>query len=501
MFVRKKPNKSGLVSVQVIDKSQGKYKVVKTIGSSMDSLEIERMVAEGKRYAQKEMGLQEIDFTDHKKLYADALSSIRSHKLVGIQYVLGRIFEDIGFGQINEELFKDLVLYRLVYPKSKLKTTEYLYRYEQKSYSEDIIYRFMDKFHSSYKDIVQKISFNHTLKVLEGSIHAVFYDVTTIYFEIEKEDEIRKPGFSKDGKHKHPQIVLGLLVSKDAYPLAYDIFEGNKYEGDTFLPILEGFRRKYNFETLTVVADAGLLSNKNVQDLIEKGYKFILGARIKNEKESVKKEILSLDFEKEKSKVIKKDELTLIITYSEDRAKKDRYNREKGVKRLEKQLKSGKLTKSSINNKGYNKFLKMAGEVALELDQEKVDKDAAWDGLKGYLTNSKMTKEEVLENYRHLWQIEKAFRVAKNELKIRPIFHHKRQRIEAHICLNFTAYKVYKELDRILKAKKSRLSPEKVIEIIQNIYELSLITPNNEIVRKTIILSDEQKLVQEIFGF
>lgn len=501
MFIRKKPNKSGLVSVQVIDKSQGKYKVVKTIGSSMDSIEIERLVSEGKRYAQKMMGLQEIDFTDHRRMFCDVLSSITSHKLVGIQYVLGRIFDDIGFNQIKEELFKDLVLYRLVYPKSKLKTTEYLYRYEQKSYSEDSIYRFMDKLHSRYKEDVQKISFNHTLKVLDGSIHAVFYDVTTIYFEIEKEDEIRKPGFSKDGKHKHPQIVLGLLVSKDAYPLAYDIFEGNKYEGDTFLPILEGFRKKYNFEKLTVVADAGLLSNKNVQDLIEKGYEFILGARIKNEKESVKKEILGLDFEKENSRVIKKDSLTLIITYSEDRAKKDRYNREKGVKRLEKQLKSGKLTKSSINNKGYNKFLKMAGEVALELDQEKIDKDANWDGLKGYLTNSKMTKEEVLENYRHLWQIEKAFRVAKNELKIRPIFHHKRKRIEAHICLNFTAYKVYKELDRILKAKNSGLSPEKVIEIIQNIHELSLVTPNNEIVRKTIILTEEQKLVQEIFGF
>lgn len=501
MFIRKKPNKSGLVSVQVIDKSQGKYKVVKTIGSSMDSIEIERLVSEGKRYAQKMMGLQEIDFTDHRRMFCDVLSSITSHKLVGIQYVLGRIFDDIGFNQIKEELFKDLVLYRLVYPKSKLKTTEYLYRYEQKSYSEDIIYRFMDKLHSRYKEDVQKISFKHTLKVLDGSIHAVFYDVTTIYFEIEKEDEIRKSGFSKDGKHKHPQIVLGLLVSKDAYPLAYDIFEGNKYEGDTFLPILEGFRKKYNFEKLTVVADAGLLSNKNVQDLIEKGYEFILGARIKNEKESVKKEILGLDFEKENSRVIKKDSLTLIITYSEDRAKKDRYNREKGVKRLEKQLKSGKLTKSSINNKGYNKFLKMAGEVALELDQEKIDKDANWDGLKGYLTNSKMTKEEVLENYRHLWQIEKAFRVAKNELKIRPIFHHKRKRIEAHICLNFTAYKVYKELDRILKAKNSGLSPEKVIEIIQNIHELSLVTPNNEIVRKTIILTEEQKLVQEIFGF
>lgn len=279
------------------------------------------------------------------------------------------------------------------------------------------------------------------------------------------------------------------------------IFEGNKYEGDTFLPILEGFRTKYGFQRLTVVADAGLLSNRNVSELLEKGYEFILGARIKNESNEVKDKILKLDFGKEKRHLIEKDGLKLVVTYSEDRAKKDRYNREKGLTRLEKLLKSGKLTKSSINNKGYNKFLKMEGEVTLAVDSEKVTLDQKWDGLKGYLTNSKMTVEEILQNYRHLWQIEKAFRVAKSELKIRPIFHFKRERIEAHICLNFTAYKVYKELDRQLKEKKSGISPEKVIEIIQNIYEITVITPKQEVLRKTVILTEEQKLIQDLFGF
>lgn len=501
MFVRKKPNKSGLISVQVIDKSRGRFKVVKTIGSSKDALEIGRLVAEAKRFIKSHMGLQEIDFSNYNQIYSDVLSSINSNKLVGVQYVLGKIFDDIGFNQIGDKLFKDLVLYRLVFPKSKLKTTEYLYRYEQKSYSKDEIYRFMDKLHSTYKEFVQQISFKHTMEVLDGNMHAVFYDVTTIYFEIEKEDEIRKTGFSKDGKHKHPQIVLGLLVSKDAYPLAYNIYEGNKYEGDTFLPVLEGFRDKYGFEKLTVVADAGLLSNKNIEELIEKGYEFILGARIKNERQSIKDKILNLEFEKCGSRAIKKDDLALIITYSKDRVKKDRYNREKGLKRLEKQLKSKKLTKSSINNRGYNKFLKMEGEVNLSIDYNKVNQDSRWDGLKGYLTNSSMTKEEVLENYRHLWQIEKAFRVAKTELKIRPIYHRKQERIEAHICLNFVAYKVYKELERILKSKNTGISPEKVIEIIQNIHEISVVTPNNEVIRKTIILSEEQKQIQDLFNF
>lgn len=501
MFVRKKPNKSGLVSVQIIDKSQGKYKVVKTVGSSKDPDKIERLMVLARNQARQMVGLQEIDFTNHREVFEHVLSSITSHKLVGVNYVLGKIFDDIGFGQIHDELFRDLVLYRLIYPKSKLKTTEFLYRYEQKSYSEDQVYRFMDKLHSKQKETVQHISYTHTLGVLGEDIHAVFYDVTTLYFENEREDEIRKAGFSKDGKHKHPQIVLGLLVSKEAYPLAYDIFEGNKYEGDTFLPILEGFRTKYGFQKLTVVADAGLLSNRNVSELMEKGYEFILGARIKNESNEVKERILSLDFAKENKHLMEKDGLKLVVTYSEDRAKKDRYNREKGLARLEKLLKSGKLTKSSINNKGYNKFLKMEGEVTLAVDSEKVTLDQKWDGLKGYLTNSTMTIEEILQNYRHLWQIEKAFRVAKSELKIRPIFHFKRERIEAHICLNFTAYKVYKELERQLKEKKSDFTPEKVIEIIQSIYEITVVTPKQEFLRKTMILTQEQKMIQDLFGF
>lgn len=501
MFLRKKVNKSGVISVQIIDKSSGKYKVYKTIGSSSDLNEVDSLFLEGRRIILEAQKAQEFDFTDYRKIYSDVLSSIVSQKTIGIQYVLGKIFNDIGFNQINDNLFKDLVLYRLVYPKSKLKTTEYLYRYEQKLYSEDVIYRFMDKLNNRYKDKVQEISIKHTQKILDNTIQAVFYDVTTIYFEIEREDQLRIPGFSKDGKHSNPQILLGLLVSKNAYPLAYDIFEGNKFEGDTFIPILDKFREKFKLEKLTVIADAGLLSQKNIQDLINKKYEFIIGARIKNEKESIKQEILNFNFKKENNVLLSKDNLNLIVTYSEKRAKKDSYNREKGLKKLEKLLKSKKLTKSSINNRGYNKFLEMDGEISLKIDDDKIKIDEKWDGLKGYITNSSMNKEEILENYKNLWQIEKAFRVAKSELKIRPIFHFKRERIEAHICLNFVAYKIYKELERILKLKKSTLSPEKVIQIIQNITQISVLMPDNDIIDKTLILTEEQKIVQELFDF
>ena len=143
----------------------------------------------------------------------------------------------------------------------------------------------------------------------------------------------------------------------------------------------------------------------------------------------------------------------------------------------------------------------MDGEISLKIDDDKIKIDEKWDGLKGYITNSSMNKEEILQNYKNLWQIEKAFRVAKSELKIRPIFHFKRERIEAHICLNFVAYKIYKELERILKLKKSTLSPEKVIQIIQNITQISVLMPDNDIIDKTLILTEEQKIVQELFDF
>ncbi|MEY5049910.1 MAG: hypothetical protein RLZZ175_3269, partial [Bacteroidota bacterium] len=183
MYVRKKINKSGRVSVQVIDKTNGTYKVLKTIGSSADLVQVEELVRQGKVFISKQSGVQSIDFDSNISLYKEVLNSIVSHKLVGIDLILGKIFDEIGFNKVHDSLFRDLVLYRLVYPKSKLKTTEYLSRFEQKTYSEDEIYRYMDKLNSVHKETIQNISYEHTVKVLGTEIHLVFYDVTTVYFE------------------------------------------------------------------------------------------------------------------------------------------------------------------------------------------------------------------------------------------------------------------------------------------------------------------------------
>jgi transposase len=502
MFIRKKKNKSGVISIQIIDKSSGKYKLFKTIGSSNNQNEIENLVVKANEFIKQTKGIQEFDFLNSNQIIKSFLDNITSHKLVGIDLVLGKIFNEIGFNQIRDELFKDLVLYRLVYPKSKLKTTEYLYRFSQKNYSEDDIYRYMDKLHCKQKELVQQISFKHTQSILGEEISIVFYDVTTVYFEIDMEDELRKTGFSKEGRHQNPQIVLGLLVSKNGYPLAYDIFEGNKFEGHTMLPIIESFKTKYKINQLVIIADSGLLSSQNIEDLQAKNYEFVLGARIKNESKEIRDKILSLNLKNGESEVVEKGDLKIIITYSDSRAKKDKSNREKGLKKLEKRIKSGKLTKANINNRGYNKYLKLDGEIQVEINKTKYEQDAKWDGLKGYITNAKLTKDEILENYAHLWQIEKAFRIAKTDLKIRPIYHRKKERIEAHICLTFVAYKVYKELERQLKEKKSNLSPEKVIEISQSIYQIEIKNPQNkELIKQTILITEEHFTLKSLFSF
>jgi transposase len=502
VFIRKLRSKSGKIYIQAVDKSTGRYKVLKSFGGSSVESELSALVYEAQQWVSKHTGTSEFDFLKSDALIEQLFDSITSVKKVGYDLLLGRIFDDIGFGKVKDDIFRELVLARVAFPKSKLKTTEYLYRYKQIDWDEDQLYRYLDKLHATQKELVQQISYNHTLRILDNEISIVFYDVTTLYFEIDQDDDLRKTGFSKEGKHQHPQIVLGLLVSKNGYPLACDVFEGNKFEGHTMLPIVDSFRRRYNLKQLVIIADSGLLSKSNIDELQVKGYEFVLGARIKNETTEIKKKILVLSLENGQSEIIKKGDLRLIITYSDDRAKKDRYNRDKGIRKLEKQIQRGRLTKASINNRGYNKFLKLEGQINVSLDAEKLKQESRWDGLKGYLTNAKLHKNQIIENYQHLWQIEKAFRIAKSDLKIRPIYHRLPRRIEAHICVSFAAYKVYKELERQLQEKKSTISPVKAIEIAENIIQVSVTLPQTGTVkRKTLLLTQEQKYLDSIFNF
>lgn len=484
------------MSIQIISKKTGRYQVVKTVGSSSDAQQIESLcgVARDMLVELTQQGRLNFEIEKERALADMLFTGIHEIRLMGPELLLGKLFDEIGFSSIKGKLFRSLVITRLVYPVSKLKTTDYWFKYNGTVVEVNRIYRYLDKLNTKHKELIQQISYRHTLQILDNRISMVFYDVTTLYFEVEDQDDLRKTGFSKDGKHQHPQIVLGLLVSVDGYPLAYDIFEGNKFEGHTMMPVLESFRTKFKLDKLVVIADAGLLSEDNIEQLQSKQYEYILGARIKNESQAIKEQILALKLENGQSTVFNKDEQSkLIISYSDARAKKDAANRKKGLEKLERTINSGRLTKQSINNRGYNKYLKLDGQVKVTIDYEKYKADGKWDGLKGYLTNTSMTTDEVIGNYKNLWKIEKAFRISKTDLRIRPIYHRLRRRIEAHLCIAFCAYKIYKELERQLKEKKTDMSPEKAIDILKTILKITITMPYSKTKQSRLYLPNQEQ--------
>ena len=181
----------------------------------------------------------------------------------------------------------------------------------------------------------------------------------------------------------------------------------------------------------------------------------------------------------------------MIISFSSKRAYNDKKNRDKGLKRLEKKVASGKLNKDHINNRGYNKYLTLSGEIKVRIDYEKYNADSVWDGLKGYVTNTHLSRKDIIGNYSQLWQVEKAFRISKTDLRIRPIYHRIKERIQAHICICFTAYALYKELERLLKLNNINLSPEKAIEQIKEIRQLRYTLPKSRQVKTKILKPTE----------
>jgi len=506
MFLRKKNNRSGTISVVVVCKQSGAYREIHTVGVSSDATEVSSFVEQGKEWIRRQNSTSDMFAQHEREQYErEALeyffTNIENIMLNGTQLILNRVYCLIGFDKVNDTILKDLVIARICQPRSKSATVDYLKSYYDEDINLDKIYRYLDILQSTQQANVQQISVEHTRKILGGKIGIVFYDVTTLYFETDYGDELRKPGFSKDGKHSQPQIILGLLVSVGGYPLAYNIHEGNKYEGHTMLPAVEDFVKKFALKDFVVVADSGLMNKDNITELETKNYKYILGAKIKSESKEIKSWIFSLQkqdgafYEYQKTK-----QARLIVGYSDNRAKKDRYNREKGIKRLEKEYTTQTLTKDKVNQRGYNKFLEISDDVKVNINYDKIKEDERWDGLKGYITNTDLPAKMVYEEYSGLWQVESAFRVTKGTLELRPMFHFTQKRIKAHVCICFVAYKVYKELERILKIAKIGLSVDKVLDIAKTIVTIKVKLPQaGQTISRTMLITERHNSIKCLF--
>lgn len=508
LHIRQKKNNSGTISIQIIDRNNRRYKVIETIGcvKTTEDLEIYQDIAQGRL---KELSKQ-LYPTLFDKESSQSLSFIELGNTdlvpVGDELIYGKIFQKLGCSNIDldfkkSKLFKGLVISRLLYPGSKLYFIDYLEYFKKESINKNTIYRFLDTiYEDKFKLQIERCIFNHTNKKMNNAIAFTFYDVTTLYFESESEDDLRKIGFSKEGKLARPQIQLGLFTTLQGYPLSFEVYEGNKYEGHTLVDILEKFQKKFKLDAKPiVVADRGMLNNDNIAYLENNGYKYILAAKIKNISNELKEQISNLIFIDDSvthtlnfSKDIpysdendEKQTITinqrLVLSHSSQRAKKDKYNRDKAIERLKKKITLSKnITKKDLKLSYYAKYLNIDDnkcDITFNINDEKVKNDSKLDGIKGFITNDfTLTPNEIISHYSNQYDVERAFRISKTDLKIRPIYHRLATRIKAHILISFVSYAIYKEFEAKMKEANVQFnfSQKLLRDIIKHMFALNM---------------------------
>ena len=281
--------------------------------------------------------------------------------------------------------------------------------------------------------------------------------------------------------------MLALITTTEGLPLGYELFPGNSYEGNTLISVIEEVEKNYNLSETYLVADRAMFTKNNLEKLKEKNVKFIVAAKLKTMKKDLKERILS-DIEKAKRVNNTLNNWTneyivegkrLIVSYSRKRADKDQKDRERLLDRIKKRMKNGKVVIADlINNSGTKKYLKIEKKGAKEatLNQNKIDLEQRWDGLHGVITNHRddMCAADILEKYKGLWRIEEAFRINKNDLKMRPIYHWTPRRIRAHILICFVAYTLVAFVRKKLHDNKVNISFEEAREELNRL-QLSLI--------------------------
>jgi len=489
LHIREKKNSSGSISIQIVDRRNRKYKVIETIGCAKNEIELRFYVDIAKsrlKELNKKLYPNLLDILDEENKTKKQLNfiNISNNALIpiGDELIYGELFNQIGCNEINLDykkysLFKSLVISRLLYPGSKLYLIDYMKYFKKEEIDKNKIYRFLDTIYKEdIKSKIEECVFNHTKKIMDNQIIVTFYDVTTLYFESESEDDLRRIGFSKEGKLARPQIQLGLFTTLEGYPLSYEVYEGNKYEGHTLIDILQNFQIKFNIKNKPiVVADRGMLTNANIAYLENNNYKYILAYKIKNIDNKLKEQIANLTFisdsvihtininnkeinyiEKVNDKNIKKTIVVnqkLILSYSSKRAKKDKYTRVKALEKIEAKLNKN-ITKSDLKLSYYAKYLDVEDKcnVKYKLNPDKIIQDEKLDGIKGFVTNDfTLNPNDVIAHYQNQYEVERAFRISKTDLKIRPIYHRLETRIKAHILISFVSYSVYKEFERKLK--------------------------------------------------
>lgn len=488
-YIRTTKTASGATAVQIV-RYQGRQKIIAAhLGSAHNTPEL---------IALKQAAITQIEkMAQQPSLFAPAVSAqvipLDQCHYLGFRYTLvyetlSKLFTLFKFHRLNSPLLTDLVVARIIAPGSKLQSLQFLEEFLGIQHQRRDLYRQLALFNDLY-DQVETHVWAIAKKEFKVDCSLVFYDVTTLYFESFSADELRKPGFSKDNKSQQPQIVIGLIVNTDGFPLAYQMFAGNTFEGHTFMPVISAFQRKHNIKCLTVVADAAMISLDNILALQAGGLQYIVGARTGSLSPQLITQVSTTLQQRDGATIRLPSKYgDLVCEFSSKRFAKDK-------RELTKQLTRAKTLLANPATIKRAKFIK-THHSTYALNTTLLDKTQLLLGVKGYYTNlgTTMSDRAVVQQYHNLWHVEAAFRIAKSDLQMRPIYHFKEKSIKAHLLICFMALAVCKYME--LKTGKSTKHILKLLKSVTDARILNTKTNEEVTLRSQITTETKQILTQ-----
>ncbi len=434
--IRTIKTKSKRQAVQVYKIVNRKRQILKHIGSGATAKEIAGLKQQAENWISLNNPQKNL-FNDETDVY------FKSYKYLGFTYKYAYEFLEHTFCKFNfhlhtKALIKDLVIAHILERSSKRQNLLNLEQYFGIKHNLNCLYRHLAKFDEKLKFAIEQEVVRIAKEHFNFDFSFVLYDVTTLYFESFKNDGFRVPGFSKDDKHNQPQVVIGLMVTKDGFPVHYEIFKGNTFEDKTFLPNILAFKEQHRIASITVVADSAMLSEQNLDDLVEHNINYIIAARLGNLSQPLMTQI-DKQLERKDLNTIRIDDL--IVEYRHARYSKD-------LKEMEKQLEKAKKYEGVKTTKITKLKFLQNGATTYSLNNKLLEKTKTLLGLKGYITNLNLPDKDIVNYYHNLFKIENAFRIAKSDLEIRPIYHYKENTIKNHvlICFMCLAMSIYLEL-------------------------------------------------------
>lgn len=475
-FIRKVKTASGATAIQIAHKRYGRVVKIDHIGSSHTNDDLETLLAiANQRLLAGQQSLFDENLSPLKINLKKSVSRLLLEILIGL-------YNSLGFNRLEDEIFAYLCIARLVEPTSKLDSIRVLTELGVRIIDKNRLYRCLKQIIAKdYRKTITQCCFAHAA---EG-ISLVLYDVTSLYFEVQKEDDYRKYGMSKE-RRLEPQTIVGLLVDQYGFPLGLHSFEGNTAETNTILPVIEAFNKQHGLINITVVTDAAMLSQKNLEALTNAGYTYIVGSKLQKIPYDI------TEYQKT-GKLTDQQIITtelnngqrIIYQYREKRAALDLRNIEKQITKAKKII-NGNLTSKKA------KFLSVKMKEK-KLNQTLIDKAYALAGIKGYVTNLMLPDEEIIVCYHQLWHVEQSFRISKSDLKARPIFHHKREAIEAHLTVVLAALAIGTTIK-----SRTGMSIKRFIRIIRPIHSGTVTINGKEYPAEAEISPEIEMLIHKL---